>query len=251
MNQRVSIVTPMYNAKKYIEQTILSVQSQTYEDWEMLIIDDGSTDDSVAIVESYISKDERIKLLKNSTNRGVAETRNVGIMAATGRYLAFLDSDDLWKPQKLERQMAFMEMKETPFSFTACGVIDENGEVAGPVRRVPETIAYKQLLKGNAIPCLTVMADTQQIPKELLCMPSISHEDYATWLRVARQGYAMSGLNEVLASYRTQVHSLSGNKFQAAKWQWAVYRKQEGLTIVKSLFYMLCYVRRAVWKRIK
>ena len=250
MNQKVSIITPMYNAQQYIGETIASVQAQTYEDWEMIVVDDCSTDTSVSLVESYACQDERIRLIKNQINQGVAVTRNTGIGAATGRYLAFLDSDDLWKPGKLQQQIDFMKQTGADFSYTACEVIDGKGNPAGPERSVPAQENYGQLLRGNGIPCLTVMADLESIPKELMCMPAISHEDYATWLRIARMGYSMKGLNHVLASYRNQANSLSGNKIQAAKWQWNIYRRQEGLSVIKSLYYMCFYMYQALKKRI-
>ena len=251
MEEKVSVITPLYNGKDFIEKTIQSVQAQTYGNWEMLVIDDGSTDGGNQIVGSYAEADQRIRLLKNTTNQGVAFSRNYGLAEATGRYVAFLDSDDIWKPEKLQRQLEFMKNTKAAFSFTSCDVIDEEGKNAAPIRDVPEEISYEKLLLGNPIPCLTVMADLTAIPREQLKMPRIPHEDYATWLSVAKEGYEMKGFPENLGSYRVKKHSLSGNKLQTIGWQWNIYRKQEKLPLWKAVYCLVCYGAQGIKKRRK
>lgn len=243
----VSIITPMYNAEKYIAQTIESVQAQTYENWEMLIVDDVSCDGSAGIVQKYMAKDARIKYLKHGKNEGAAQARNTALKAAKGRYVAFLDSDDLWMANKLEKQINFMQEQKAAFCYSACAVIDECGNFAGKVRHVPLKQQYRELLKGNSIPCLTVVLDKKRIGD--IQMLAIPHEDYAAWLDILKKGITAYGINEVLAKYRVNSNSLSGNKIQAAKWTWNIYRKQQRLGIIRSSYYFVCYFIAAVRKR--
>lgn len=242
----VSIITPMYNAKQYIEATMESVIAQTYENWEMLIVDDGSTDGSDSLVEKYQKKDKRIRYIYQD-NEGVSAARNRGIMDARGEFLAFLDSDDLWYPKKLEKQVALMREKGIGFSYTACDVIDAKGRLTGKIRQVPERLRYENYLNGNVIPCLTVMLDRKQVGK--VEMPKMGHEDYATWLTVMKDLGEAYGINEVLGSYREMKTSLSGNKFKAVKWTWNVYRKSQHLSVWKSAKYLCGHVMQAVRKR--
>jgi teichuronic acid biosynthesis glycosyltransferase TuaG len=242
----VSVVTPVHNAEKYIRQTIASVQAQTYPHWEMVVVDDGSTDESTDIVKNAALQDSRIRLIPQK-NRGVAEARNRGMQEAKGRYLAFLDSDDLWKPQKLEKQLALLTKKNAGFCYGACDVIDENGEPTGQIRSVPEEITYKKLLWGNVIPCLTVLVD-RNITGEF-SMPRMGHEDYATWLTVIKELPAAYGINEPLGSYRVNRGSVSANKIRAMRWTWRIYRENQKLPVHKSIFYVLGHGVQAVWKR--
>lgn len=243
----VSIITPMYNAEKWIEKTILSVQGQSYQNWEMIIIDDCSSDNSAIIVKNMAKLDNRIKYHKNVENSGVAVTRNRGIGYSIGQYIAFLDSDDLWYPEKLEKQIEKMQREKVAFCYTACCVIDENDKKTGKVRYVPASIDYKELLKGNEIPCLTVVLDREQISD--IEMPQIHHEDYVTWLNILRSGITAHGMNEVLAAYRVNTHSLSGNKFKAMGWTWNIYRNYLKLNIFQSCRYFVWYVIKAFKKR--
>ena len=244
----VSVITPLYNGARYVMGTISSVQSQTYENWEMIIVDDCSTDDSQEIVLKLAAQDSRIKYYKNEKNLGAADTRNRAISLAQGRYIAFLDSDDLWKPEKLERQLARMEETQTAFSYTACEVIDTDGKTTGKERYVPESVSYKRLLKGNVIPCLTVVLDRTKF--ESIVMPKIGHEDYATWLALLRECGQAYGINEVLASYRESSSSLSGNKLTAVGWTWNIYRKYLRLSLLESIYNFICYIIQALKKRI-
>lgn len=243
----VSIITPMYNASRYIAHTIAAVQKQTYANWEMIILDDLSEDNCGEIVQEYAQKDERIHYYLAEKKCGVAEARNEAMKRAKGRYIAFLDSDDLWKPEKLEKQLFFMKEKQSAFSFTACGVIDENGKSLNKVRHVPEEITYEQLLHGNVIPCLTVVIDREQVGE--FSMPQMGHEDYATWLTIIKQLPAAHGLNETLGYYRVNRNSVSSNKARAVRWTWDIYRKSQNISFVKSAYYLTGHILQAMRKR--
>lgn len=246
-SNRVSIITPMYNAKRYIAQTIQSVLAQTYPDWEMIIVDDCSTDDSPAIVQEFARADQRIRYFRQPENGGIACARNTAIGFATGKYIAFLDSDDLWKPEKLERQLAFMRRIGAHFCHTACEVIDADGALTGQVRHVPEMVAYKQLLKGNPIACLTVLIDREYFAD--IEMPQIPHEDYAAWLNLLKTGENAYGLDEVLAQYRLAGDSASADKRRAAVWNWNIFRHYLKFPLWKSCWCFVGYVYHALRKR--
>ncbi len=242
----VSVITPMYNAEEWIEETIQSVQAQSYRLWEMIIVDDCSTDGSPEIVKSLQKQDSRIRYYRNRANSGAAMTRNQAISYAKGQYIAFLDSDDRWYPFKLERQIARMQKEKLSFCYSACEVINENGRRVN-VRNVPEKADFEELLKGNAIPCLTVVLDRKQISE--IFMPQMPHEDYAAWLKITGSGITAYGMNEVLASYREAGSSISSDKFQAMRWTWAIYRKYLGLSFMKSCRSFCSYAINALKKR--
>lgn len=242
----VSVITPMYNAEKWIEETIQSVQAQSYSHWEMIIVDDCSTDCSPEIVKRLQKQDSRIRYYRNDTNSGVAISRNRAISYAEGRYIAFLDSDDKWYPHKLERQITKMQTEQIAFCYSACEVIDKYGKKVN-VRYVPEKVDYEKLLRGNVIPCLTVVLDRKYIPEIL--MPEMPHEDYAAWLKIVQKGITAYGVNETLASYREAGMSVSSDKFRAMSWTWAIYRQYLGLNLVKSCCCFCFYVINALKKR--
>ena len=243
----VTIVTPMYNSMATIKNTIASVQAQTYSTWEMIIVDDCSTDGCAAYVEQCAKADGRIRLLHHQKNCGIAKARNTAMQHAKGRYVAFLDSDDLWLPQKLEKQISFMKEYDAAVSHTACEVVDGNGKKTGKIRHVPLKVTYGELLKGNIINCLTVMVDLNRL--SLPTMPDIRHEDYACWLKLLqREDYAW-GLNEVLAVYRETGTSISGNKARVAVWQWNIYRDYLKMNLIKSTYYFVHYTWNALKKR--
>ncbi len=248
MGELVSIITPMYNAEKYIESTIESVRKQTYKNWEMIIVDDCSTDKSPEIVKKNAAEDTRIRYFRNPENSGVANTRNHAMKQATGRYLAFLDSDDLWDEDKLEKQLVFMQKENAHFCCSGCRIIDENGIETGVVRKVKGTRNRRQLLRGNVAACLTIIIDRKFLPDPI--MPDIHHEDYAAWLGIIRENEMVYCMEEVLASYRVGSGSLSGNKKQAALWTWNIYRNYLDLPLYKAGYLFICYVYHAVRKRI-
>ncbi len=250
MSELVSIITPVYNSAGTLGETVASVVAQDYTDWELLLIDDCSTDDSKKVMKELAATDERIHCLYNDKNSGVAATRNNGIKNATGRYIAFLDSDDTWDKNKLSRQMVFMKETGAPFTYTSIRIMDENSRPTGKERHVPDRVDYGILLMGDPMPCLTIVIDTTVIPKEKIYMPDMHHEDYAAFLNCLRDGAVARGLAEVLASYRVSPSSVSGNKLKTATWQWRILRDQEGLSVFKASYYLCTYAVKAVRKRL-
>lgn len=236
----VSIITPMYNSEKYIGCTIESVLNQTYKDWEMLIIDDCSSDNSSIIAKSYAEKDSRIKYIRVEKNSGVSHTRNIGLKEARGKFIAFLDSDDIWNEIKLEKQINFMVKNDCAITFTSYELMDEENEKLGKIIRVPQKVDYNKLLKGNILGCLTVVIDKSKLNFEIN-MSGIRHEDYVLWLSILKQGYVAYGIDEVLALYRKSLNSLSGNKIKSAMWTWNIYRNIEKIPLYKSIYYFMNY----------
>ena len=243
----VSIITPAYNAAAYIAETIESVLAQTYTNWEMLIVNDCSKDNTAEIVQSYAAKDKRIKLINLKQNSGAAAARNTAIQNAKGRYIAFLDSDDLWKKEKLQKQIQFMQRNGYAFTFTSYEHFKETKENIQNQVQIPKSLNYNQALKGNQIGCLTVMLDKKQIPN--IHFTTQKHEDYILWLNILKQGITAYGIQESLALYRTgNSKSISGNKLQSALWTWKVYRESQEFSMLKSAYYMLFYVMNGLRK---
>ena len=239
----ISIITPIYNCEKYVEQTIKSVQNQTYTNYELIIVDDGSTDNSANIIKNIMKNDNKIIYIKQK-NSGVVVARNTAIENAKGRFIAFLDSDDLWYREKLEKQIKFMKEKDIAFSYTSYETIDENNKIIKAKQNIMEVVEYGDLLKQNIIGCLTVMIDRSKIGN--IVIQDIKHEDYATWLSILSKGVHAYGIDEVLASYRKRSNSLSSNKIKAAIWTWNIYRKSQHLGIAKSIWYFSHYAIKHV-----
>ncbi len=252
MDKKVSIIVPVYNVEKFIIETVECVRSQTYENWELLLVLDGCTDRTEEVLEVYCKEmaDGRIRMVRQPHNKGAAAARNRGVREATGRYIAYLDSDDLWEKDKLTKQLAFMEEKDAAFSFTGYEFADENGKGLGKVVRVPSVMEYKDALKNTTIFTTTVMFDTKKIQKELLFMPQIKSEDTALWWKVLRKGYKAYGLDENLVKYRRAGHTLSSNKLEAIRRIWNLYRRAEGLSVFKSMYYFCFWAVRAVQRRV-
>ena len=249
MESLVSIITPSYNSARFIRQCVESVISQTYNKWEMIIIDDFSNDNSREIINFLCKQDTRIKPVFLDNNIGAANARNLGIKKSSGKYIAFLDSDDLWDPYKLEKQISFMECNNLAFSYTAFQSISENGSIRYSTIKVPDMITYHDYLKNTIIGCLTVVLDRRQIGH--LEMPDIrSSHDMAFWLLILRSGFSAYGLNENLASYRIVGGSNSSNKIKAVKDVWEVYRNIEKLSLLYSLWCFVHYIFYALKKRI-
>ncbi|MCR4599432.1 MAG: glycosyltransferase [Acetatifactor sp.] len=248
----VSIVTPVYNVEKFITWTMDSVRAQSFPDWELLLVEDGSKDGTVSVIEDYLEKtrEDRIRLIRQPQNMGAAKARNRGVAEARGRYVAYVDADDLWEPLKLEHQLRFMEEKDAAFSFTGYEFADENGKGLGKIVRVPEVIDYKEALKNTTIFTSTVMFDTAKIPKEKLEMPQIKSEDTALWWRVLRSGHIAYGLDENLVKYRRAGKTLSSNKLEAIRRIWNLYRIAEGMSIPSSVYHFCFWAVRAVKRRI-
>ena len=249
----VSIVVPVFNASNYIADTIEMVRRQTYKDWELILVDDASGDNSPDIIEKIIkdkSEDEKIRLIRKAHNEGAAAARNDGIDASGGRYIAFLDADDIWMEDKLEKQIAFMEKTGAAFSFHSYEFGDENANPTGKIVHAPKTLNYKQALSRTVIFTTTVMFDTEKIDMEISHMPRVPSEDTATWWRILKYGYTAYGLDENLAIYRRPSKSLSSNKFVAMKRIWFLYRNIAGLSAAKSIFYFGGWAIRATLRRL-
>lgn len=252
----ISIITPVYKAERYIEQTYLSVISQTYRDWEWILVDDCSPDDTCRIIEICMEKTEdkdivnRIRLIRLDRNSGAAQARNTGIKQAKGRYIAFLDADDLWLPDRLKKSLAYMEEKSAGFVFTAYEFGDEDACGTGRIVHVPETLTYKKALSRTIIFTTTTLFDRQQIPDELLNMPSVESEDTATWWQILRAGHIAYGLDQVTAVYRRPASSLSSNKVTAIRRIWNLYRQVEGISVPESVILFIGWAVRAVLRRI-
>jgi len=237
MSRLVSVITPVYNSEKYISDNIKSVQAQTYSNWEHILVDDCSSDNSEALIKLFQEKDSRIKYHRLEKNSGAGIARNTAIELAQGKYIAFLDSDDLWHQEKLERQLDFMQKNEYHFTFTDYDTIDETGVKLSKIVKTKSKVTYEKALYKNPIGCLTVIYDCDFFGKQY--MPSIrKRQDYGLWLKLLKKtnGY---GLNECLASYRTGNASISANKFDLLKYEWKLYREVEGLSWFKSSFFLL------------
>jgi glycosyltransferase involved in cell wall biosynthesis len=236
----VSIITPLHNAEKFIAQTIESVLAQTYQEWEMIIVDDLSLDHSTSIVEAYVQKDPRIKLIKQEQKSGPADARNRAIQAAHGRYIAFLDADDQWMPEKLEKQISFMIKHDLAFTYSSYKVINMDNETLTTFVTLPD-ISYESMLKTCSVGCLTAVYDREKLGK--MYMPKLpKRQDYALWLSILKKIGTTKGLLEPLAYYRIGQTSVSSNKINAAAWQWKVYRDVEQLSLTKSIYYFVNYV---------
>lgn len=246
MSELISIIMPAYNAEKYIANSIESVIEQTYANWELIIIDDGSTDRTLKIATEYKNKDERIIVTNTRVNSGVAKARNIGYSISKGRFVAFLDSDDIWLNRKLAVQLDFILKKKCALVYSSYELIDEDGISLRKKVIAPKTTSYRSLLRGSRIGCLTVMIDKQLVTSfEML---SIGHEDYQTWLEVIKTYGDAKGEESILAQYRVFSKSLSANKRRAAIWQWEIYRKSEKLNLFLSSFYFICYALNAKYK---
>jgi len=242
----VSVITPAYNAARFIRAAIESVKRQTYPHWELILIDDCSRDETVALIQEELG-DPRIQLIELAQNSGAAVARNAGIRAAKGKYLAFLDSDDLWLPEKLERQVAFMQERDAAFSFTQYRIIREDGGASRHVVPIPQRIDYHGLLKNTIIGCLTVMLDRAKLGP--VQMPNIrTRQDTAMWLQILKQGYTAYGIQEVLSEYRKVEGSISSNKWKAARQTWRLYRDIEKLNLARAAWCFVHYGWNA-WKK--
>ena len=248
----ISIVTPVYNAAAFISQTMEMVRNQSYTDWEWILVDDGSKDNSCEVIEAYLEKtpDQRIRLIKKGKNEGAALTRNRGIKEAKGRYIAFLDADDVWFRHKLQCQMEFMQEKNAGFVFSAYEFGDEEAKGTGKIVHVPDRLTYKEALSRTVIFTTTVLLDTRKVPKDLIYMPNVPSEDSATWWQILRAGHVATGLDEVLAVYRRPGKSLSSNKLKAIQRIWYLYRKVEKLSLPDSCVAFAGWAYRATVRRL-
>ena len=250
-NNKVSIITPCYNAERFIAQAIESVLAQTYTDWEMLIVDDCSKDNSASIISKYEEKDCRIKYFKTDKPSGTpALPRNIAIENATGRYIAFLDSDDLWLPEKLEQQIPLFENESVAVVFSNYEKIKENGDRSNRLIKAPVSVDYKQLLKSDVIGNLTGVYDTTKVGKVYnnICVHA---EDYVLYLSILKRGYIAMNTETVEGLYRVTKGSVSSNKLRCFCWQWQILRKVEQITLSKTIYLIGVYFIKGVKKFLK
>ncbi len=244
MTNLVSIIMPSYNSEKTIAESIESVLSQTYSHWELLITDDHSEDSTVAIIEHFKAKDSRIKLFVTTDNGGAGKARNNSIKKACGRYIAFLDADDLWLPRKLEKQIAFMLKNKYAFTYTSYQKFTSKTELG--IINPPLSTSYQELLYSNVIGCLTAIYDTQVTGKQY--MPLIrKRQDMGLWLAILSKVPKAHCLNEVLGKYRVDT-GMTQNKFSAVKYQWIFYRKVIRLSFINSLLKFSVYAYKGYIK---
>ena len=241
----ISIIVPVYNAEKYIEETIKNLQQQTYKNYEIIFIDDKSTDRSVEIIKKYL--DDNLILIQNDKNEGPAISRNKGLDNANGRYICFQDADDLWEIDKLEKQLRFIKSKKCAFVYTGFKFKYKNKD---KTVKIQEELTYKQALINMRILTISVMFDLTKIDKELLKMPDIQNEEISTWYKILRKGYIAYGINEPLVTYRKTRKTRSSNKWKNFRNRWYIYKKIEKFNHIQSIYYMLCYVFFGIKKRI-
>ena len=243
----VSVIMPVYNAARFLEAAVSSVLNQTMTDWELLMIDDGSKDNSCEIAEAFARKDPRIRFLKNAQNMGVSKTRNRGIDLAQGSFVAFLDSDDRWHPRKLEAQLAAMEAEKADLCYTSYAIVDEKGNPSKAPYIVPHRIDFAGLLKENAMGCSTVIL-RRELLGEHRFGEAYYHEDYVLWLTLLREGVRACGCTEILTDWRLIANSRSFNKFRSAAFRWKIYRGYLQLPLCKSLWAFSCYAAASLRK---
>lgn len=246
----VSIVTPVYNAERFIKETIESVLKQSYDQWEMILVNDCSSDGSVDIITNFSQQDSRIRVINLAENSGAAVARNTGIEHARGQYIAFVDSDDTWLPDKLSKQVKFMANNQYSFSYTDLALVDEAGEMLKERVGIPESFTYSELLKNTAIACSTVVIDRVIVGD--FRMPLVRKgQDTATWLMLMRERQVNAyGLTQVLNHYRQVEGSISSNRIGALKRTWNTYYNLEKLPLPKALYYFGHYVFNAIARRL-
>lgn len=248
-NALISIITPTYNSIQFIEETIRSIIKQTYQNWELLITDDCSTDGTWTLLKEYVKRDGRIKIFRLDVNSGAGVARNNSIKHAKGQYIAFCDSDDQWKPNKLEVQLSFMEKNNCALSYSSYSIVSEKGTEIGDVIAKSE-INHRVMLRNNYIGCLTAMYDTQKLGK--VYMPEIrKRQDWALWLLILKKTDKACGIKESLALYRDRSDSISSNKMDLLKYNWIIYREVEGLSIPKSSICMIQFFYYYIMKKIE
>lgn len=232
----------MYNSETFISETIHSVLNQTWNDWELILIDDASTDSTIEIVAPMMEKHAKIKLFKNSTNQGAAISRNIGITEANGKFIAFLDADDVWTPEKLETQIAFMKANNCEVSFSSYQLINEQGKPLNKTVKALPQLSYQKLLKSNYIGNLTGIYHAEALGK--ITTPNLrKRQDWLLWLSAIKtSGKPALGIQESLAYYRVRKKALSSNKFNLIKYNYSVYKKGLGFSTLKSIYFLLVFL---------
>ena len=244
---QVSIVMPSWNAELYISKAIESVLAQTFDSFELIIVDDASSDGTGDLLKEYSTKDPRIITSRLANNSGPAAARNKAIEIASGRYITFLDADDFWYPNKLATQLEFMRVNDIAFAYSCYDVVDETGKQTSTFVP-PSQLRYRDLLKTCSIGCLTAIYDTNKLGK--LYMPQVlKRQDFALWLKILRKvPLAYRAGDMPLAAYRKTNAGVSGNKITAAKFQWGIYRDTEKLSFLSSCYYFVHYMINGILK---
>lgn len=243
----VSVIMPMHNSASFLREAIDSVLAQTYTNWELLIVDDASTDNSLVLANEFAKTDNRIKVIRNEHSIGMPSApRNVGIKLSKGRFIAFLDSDDIWFPQKLEQQLPLFEDRRVAIAYANYEKIDEYSNRKQRLVNAPDHSTYSSLLKGNVIGNLTGVYDRSKVGTEFI--RNTHHEDYAMWLAILKKGFIAKNTGTVLGGYRITKNSISSQKLKTAGWQWTVYRDVERLSVLKSAYYFVFYAFKAFSK---
>ncbi len=249
----VSIIVPVYRAADYIGKTMESVEAQTYRDWELILVDDCGGDESLSVIEAYREKSGargKIRILRNEKNLGAAASRNRGVLEARGRYIAFLDADDLWLPKKLETELAFLQEKEAAFAFTSYEFGDEEARETGRVVHAPNELDFRHALGRTVIFTSTVMFDTWRLDKALIHMPDIGSEDTALWWSILKTGVTARGLDQVLTIYRRPEGSLSSNKAKAVRRFWNLLIEVAGCSRPEAVIHLIGWAFRATMRRL-
>lgn len=236
----VSVIIPIFNAEKYISDTIISVQNQTYQNWELLLVDDGSTDATQTIITSFLT-DKRVQFYPLDINSGTGVARNFGVSKAIGKYIAFLDADDLWKPEKLKKQILFMQTNDLPFTFSFYDCIDEQGNSLNRTVEAPLNLSYRQLFFCNYIGNLTGIYDVEYFGK--ISISSIrKRQDWMHWLTILKKIKTAKAVPESLALYRIRDNSLSTSKTALIQYNFAVYRQFHGYNLMVSILCMIGFL---------
>ena len=244
----ISIITPAYNSEQTLAETIESVLAQTYPHWEMLIVDDMSSDGTLELAKSYSAKDERINVFQSAENMGCAGARNVALEKAKGRFVCFLDADDLWLENKLESQLGFTKTNGAALSYSCFRCISVDGKEVGPVVPIPEFLDYEELLKQNRIATLTTMVDTEQTgPIRMTMAP---RDDFILWLSIAKKGLPVMGIIQDLARYRLVPGSVSSSKIWSARKVWTLFRQSQDMGRMEALYYYAQYAVRSTYKHL-
>lgn len=247
MHELVSIITPTYNSEKFISETIRSVQNQTYENWEMIIVDDGSTDQTVDIIETIQKNEKRIQLIESEKNFGPAVSRNKGIEQAGGKFLTFIDADDIWFPDFIENSMRTIQKTEIPFVFSSYRRTNEDLKFVYADFIVPKRVTYTDILKTNSISCLTAFINIEILGKKY--MPEIyKRQDMGLWLQYLKVIPFAYGIQKPQAIYRIRKKSLSRKKSDLLKYQWQFYRKIENLSFLSASYFMVHWAIRGFLK---
>jgi len=248
-DQMVSIITPVFNGESHIRNTIKSVRNQSYSNWEMIIVDDASNDGTVKIIREYAALDKRIRFSLLTENSGSAIARNVGLRMAQSNFIAFLDSDDLWLPDKLDIQLGFMQKNNHAITFTSYELINNFGERLNKVVRAVPQLSKEGYLKTTLIGCSTAIVDRNRTG-DFKFLNIRTRQDTHLWVTLLGRGFNAFGLEEVLVKYRVRSDSISSNKFKAARQVWNLYHNILGISFVRSAYYFSFYIFNAIKKRI-